>query len=127
MGVEFYEDESDEHRWRVVDAEEDGPIHACHEGFSSKWGALQNLFLNHARMSNFVSGIAGNLEFNSRPEFFIGKDKKTWWRITASNNEIIGSSHKGFNSRVEAVDNLIMTYTMLAMFIAMYAQERNSE
>jgi hypothetical protein len=54
-----------------------------------------------------------------------GSDDQIWWRIKAANGEIIGKSHKGFDSRPLAVDNLIMTYTMLAMFIALHAQEQN--
>jgi len=127
MGIEFFEDKVGDHRWRVVDPEEELLIHSCHEGFSSKHGALQNLFLNHAVMSNAVAGIAGNVsEAGNGVEFYEGNDHMTWWRITAANGEIFGASHSGFPGEPEAVDNLIMTYTMLAMFIAMHAQERNS-
>ena len=127
MGIEFFEDKIEEHRWRVVHPEEDLLIHSCHEGFYDKHGALQNLFLNHAKMSNFIAGLAGNVDSAGKPiEFYEGKDHRTWWRITAANGEIIGASNDGFSGEPEAVDNLIMTYTMLAMFIAMHAQERNS-
>lgn len=128
MGIEFFEDKAEDHRWRVVDPEERLLIHSCHEGFSSRHVALQNLFLNHAKMSNFVAGLAGNANnAGQHVEFYEGADHMTWWRITAANGEIIGASNSGFPGEPEAVDNLIMTYTMLAMFIAMHAQERNSK
>ena len=128
MGIEFFEDNAEEQRWRVVDPEENLLIHSCHEGFSSKHNALQNLFLNHAKMGNFVAGLAGNVSGPVKSiEFYEDSSDMTRWRITAANGEIIGASSSGFSGEPEAVDNLIMTYTMLAMFIAMHAQERNSE
>lgn len=128
MGIEFFEDNAGEHRWRVVDPEENLLIHSCHEGFSSKSGSLQNLFLNHAKMSNFVAGLAGNVIGPGLSiDFYEDVASMTRWRITAKNGEIIGASNSGLPGRPEAVDNLIITYTMLAMFIAMHAQERNSE
>jgi hypothetical protein len=123
MGVDFFEDSAEEHRWRVGD--DAGIVHSCHEGFKRRHDALQNLFLNHAFMSVFVSGIAANSEGSDWIDFKTGADEKVWWSIKAHNGEIIGKSHKGFDSRPLAVDNLIMTYTMLAMFIALHAQEQN--
>jgi len=131
MSVEFFEDKSGEQRWNVSD---DGDIiHSCHEGFKRRNGALQNLFLNHAMMSVFVRGLAGSEKrasddnARSRVQFDIGKDDKVWWKIYAVNGEPIGKSHMGFDSEAHSIDNLIMTYTMLSMYIAMHAQENNTE
>jgi len=131
MAVEFYEDNAEEHRWRIVD--EDEVIHTCHEGFVRSGGALHNLFLNHAMIGVFVTRLAGgsNEDVSSDDEenirFDTGNDEKIWWKIQSKNGKIIGKSHKGFDSKTLAVDNLIMTYTMLSMFIAMHAHERNTE
>jgi len=131
MSVEFFKDSADEKRWRITDeATPDGEpemVHSCHEGFSTDAGALHNLFLNHAMMSAYVRGLAGSRTAVDRVQFDTGNDGKVWWKIDGANGECIGKSHKGFPTKVAAVDNLIVTYTMLAMFVALHAQERNSE
>ena len=81
MGVEFFEDSAEEHRWRVEDDE--GVIHTCHEGFKRQSFALQNLFLNHAMMSVFVSSFAGSgsnpHDVEKRIQFFKGSDENSNW------------------------------------------------
>ncbi len=132
MGVEFNKDSAGEDRWKIADTDGGDPIHACHEGFSSKHNALMNLFINHAMMSIWVNAVAngdgyspklekGSVQFRKSK-----KDGKTRWRITAANGEIVGASHKGFDDKSLAADNLIMTYTMLAMYIAQHALDKVS-
>ncbi|KKN19711.1 hypothetical protein LCGC14_0943100, partial [marine sediment metagenome] len=56
-----------------------------------------------------------------------GNDKKVRWKIRADNGELVGQSHKGFDDTFEAMDNLIITYTMLTVFVAQVAQSRSAE
>ncbi len=131
MGVEFNKDVAGEDRWRVVDIEEDDIIHACHEGFSSKHNALMNLFINHTMMSIWVNAVANGDFYKLRfkegaVDFENDRDGRIRWQIRASNGEIVGASHKGFNDKHLAADNLIMTYTMLAMYIAQFALDKVS-
>ena len=76
MSIEFYIDKAGEHRWHVLEG--DDITHACHEGFSSKHNALQNLFTNHAMMGIFVAGVAAGLagEDSARVYNAVGKDGK---------------------------------------------------
>jgi len=134
MGVEFNKDSANEDRWRVYDPEEDVVIHACHEGFSSKHNALTNLFINHTMMSMWVRATAqgkGYSEEVTFPIFGTGyvtfeddKKGKVRWQLKSTNGEIVGASHKGFETKSLAADNLIMTYTMLAMYIAQHALDK---
>ena len=130
MTVEFYEDKKQEHRWHILEDDEDSPVHACHEGFSSKHNALHNLFINHAMMNIFVASVArGSEEEGARTNisFEKGNDKKVRWKIRADNGELVGQAHKGFDDTFEAMDNLIITYTMLTVFVAQVAQSRSAE
>lgn len=131
MGIEFYKDVDSEDRWRIVGSDEDDIIHACHEGFSGKHNALTNLFINHAMMSIWIRHVAKGdgykLKFDKGTvNFENDRDGKIRWQIKASNGEIVGASHKGFNDKHLAADNLIITYTMLAMYIAQFALDRVS-
>lgn len=123
MDVEFFKDSADEFRWRAKD--DSGIVHSCHEGFSSNHNAIQNLFLNHAMMFVLVTEIATKKEAVNldKIRFDLGKDDKIWWKIKAENGEIIGKSHKGFGDKKEAFDNLVTTYTILAMFIASHTRK----
>jgi len=129
MPVQFFQDKAQENRWRVVDEDDGYILHTCHEGFSSGHNALQNLLINHAMMSVFVAHMAAGGALEDLPGdsvyFEMGNDQLVWWKIKAKNGEIVGKSHKGFDSNPEAADNLIVVYTMLAMFIAIHAQEQN--
>ena len=133
MSVEFYKDNANEHRWHVLEeAEGKGDpdiVHACHEGFSSEHNALQNLIINQTLMSIFVATVArGNGETASGNVYFEeGKDQKVRWKIRADNNEPVGQAHKGFDDTFEAMDNLLITYTMLTMFVAQVAQARSAD
>lgn len=122
MSVDFFEDSAREFRWRISDGSD--ILHSCHEGFSSKHNALQNLFLNHAMISMFVAEAAGS-DNNTpgRVRFFDGSNGEVWWNLRAANGEIIGKSHKGFKNKSEALDNLVKTYTFLALFVARNAQD----
>ena len=122
MSVEFYQDAKQEHRWRVTDG--DDIIHACHEGFSSYSNALQNLLINHASMSIFVNSIARGNADQAQVSFEEDKDQKARWRIKADNSEIVGAAHKGFDDVLSAMDNLILTYTLLTIVVAEVAQVR---
>ncbi len=138
--VEFYRDKAEEHRWHIFEDDESGApaaaphsskrivMHACHEGFSSDHNSKQNLFINHALMSIFVAGVAradgkpaaGNVYFEG------DADERIRWKIRADNGEIVGMAHKSFDDTFDAMDNLIITYTMLTVFVASVAQERAS-
>lgn len=133
--VKFYKDKSNEHRWHVLDEDEarqgESPIvHACHEGFSSEHNALQNLIINHTMLSIFVATVARGNGEDSSPAgnvyFEAGRDEKARWKIKADNGEIVGQSHKGFDDTFEAMQNLLITYTMLSVFVAQVAQERSA-
>jgi len=125
MGVGFNKDSANEDRWRVYDPEEDVVIHACHEGFSSKHNALTNLFINHTMMSIWVRAIAQGDAFGTEHITFDDDNKgKVRWQIRSTNGEIVGASHKGFDAKSLAADNLIMTYTMLVMYIAQFALDK---
>lgn len=133
MSVEFYKDIGSEHRWRVTDGEHQGAdiLHGCHEGFSSKGGALHNLFVNHMFMNIFVQSAAGGMEVSTDGDsgvwFEEGKDQKIRWKIKSGNGEIVGQSHQGFATEAAATDNLIIIYTMLTMFVAEVAQAKRSD
>ena len=131
MSVEFYKDNKKEHRWHVLEeAEGVGDpdiVHACHEGFSSEHNALQNLIINQTLMSIFVATVArGNGEAATGNVYFEPEKngEKVRWKIRADNNEIVGQAHKGFDDTFEAMQNLLITYTMLTMFVAQVAQAR---
>lgn len=126
MSVEFYKDKKSENRWHIVD---DGDVvHACHEGFRNEHGALQNLFINHAMMSIFVAAVAqgGSDGGHGNVYFEEDADHKIRWKIKANNGEPVGVAHKGFNDMFEAMDNLIITYTMLTVFVAEMAQVKSA-
>lgn len=130
MSVEFYKDKGGkEYRWHILEDGEDAPIHACHEGFSSRHRALQNLFINHSMMSLFVNCIArGDITLGqnlSNIRFDEGGDGIRW-KIQSDNHEIVGMAHRGYKTIYDAVDNLIITYTMLTMYVAQAAQARTN-
>ncbi len=128
--IEFYVDEADEHRWRIVDEDDDDIVHACHEGFAAKAGALNNLLINNSMLSVFVLRLAkggdGDLS-DSSLTFDQDAEGKIRWRATASNGEIVGASHKGFGTMMDAVNNLLITHTMLTVFIAELAMMRAAD
>ena len=129
MSIEFYQDKANEHRWRIMEEGDDSPIHACHEGFSGRHKAFQNLLINHSMMSIFVNSVA-------RGEIKLGKDLGNVrfdedgdgirWKIEADNHETVGMAHRGYKTIYDAVDNLIITYTMLTMYVAQAAQARTN-
>lgn len=126
MSIEFYTDKAGERRWHVLDGKD--ITHACHEGFSSKYNALQNLFINHALMSIFVAGVASdNEDLLETVSIEVGNDGKFRWKIRAGNNEVVGIAHQGFDTRDAAVENLIHTYTMLSVFVTKSARAKLSE
>jgi len=141
--VEFYQDSKGEHRWHVLEDDEDGTpaaalheskrkvTHACHEGFSSNHNAVQNLFINHAMMSIFVGAVArGDAEAGAEATgiyFEEDADQNVRWKIKSANGEIVGASHKGFDDTFEAMDNLVITYTMLTVFVAQAAQDKAAD
>lgn len=131
--TEFYTDKAGEHRWHITidDDGDDGAIHACHEGFSSKYNAVQNLFINHAMMSIFVGSVArGDQEVGAEAAgifFEEDADEKVRWKIKGANGELTGASHKGFEDTYEAMSNLVITYTMLTVFVAEAAPSRAGE
>jgi uncharacterized protein YegP (UPF0339 family) len=127
--IEFYVDDAEEHRWRIVDEEDGAIIHACHEGFTAKTGALNNLLINSSMLNVFVARLArgdDNGASNSSVAFNQDNDDKIRWRATANNGEIVGASHKGFGSMMGAVNNLMITHTMLTVFIAELAMARTA-
>jgi len=124
--VEFSKDKSGEDRWSIVD--EDGVIHACHEGFSNRHNAVQNLFINHAMMSIFISGVARGEGGDASGIYFEeDADQKIRWKIKSKNGEVTGCAHKGFADMWEAMNNLIVIYTMLAVFVAETAADKAAE
>ena len=130
MRVKFYIDNAGEHRWHIL-GEDDEVIHACHEGFSSKHNALNNLFINHTLMGIFVAQVAqGNRSDNltgASVYFEVDKAEKDRWKVRGANGEPVGQAHKGFEDTFEAMDNLVMTYTMLSMFVAGVAQSKTGK
>ena len=130
MRVKLYTDKAGEHRWHIL-GEGDEVIHACHEGFSSKHNALNNLFVNHALMAIFLAQVAqGNRPDNLKgASVYFEEDKggKDRWKVRAANGEPVGQAHKGFDDTFEAMDNLVMTYTMLSMFVAGVAKSKSGK
>lgn len=50
------------------------------------------------------------------------KDDQWYWRLQASNNEIVAASSEGFSSRGACVNNLLMTHTMIGTELARLAK-----
>lgn len=126
--VQFFLDSKNLHRWSVVDDIND--IHICHTGFSSRHDAIQNLFINHAMMSIFVGSVArGDMEAGANASGVIienDNDKEFRWKIRSQDGSLTGKSYDAFNNAFEAMDNLIIIYTLLTVFVASVAQERSS-
>lgn len=125
--VQFFLDSKNRHRWSVIDDIND--IHICHTGFSSRHDAIQNLFINHAMMSIFVGSVArGDMEAGANASgisFEKDEEGKFRWNIKSS-DELTGMSYDGFGNVFEAMNNLIIIYTLLTVFVASIAQERSS-
>jgi len=122
--IEWYTDEASEHRWRAVaEVEESEPelVNDSHEGFKTKGGAQNNLFVTYTMLSTFLVSVAKGKEFEP-VEFYEDRDGKTRWRITSNNGEIVAASHKGFPSVGAAKGNLLMTYTLISTYLAMGAE-----
>jgi uncharacterized protein YegP (UPF0339 family) len=132
MSLEFYQDNAKEHRWHVLG---DGGevIHACHEGFKQKQGALHNMILNNTMLGIFVSSLAKGGEVltgdgeSDGVYFASDADEKVRWKVRAGNNELVGQSHKGFDNIEAAMNDLIILYTMLSVRVAELASMRASQ
>jgi len=127
MSIEFYQDAKEEHRWHVLGDSEDDIIHACHEGFASKQGALHNMLVNHAMMGIFVNTLARGGGPVDSVRFEDDANGDVRWKIQSSNGELVGMAHKGFDDKFGAVDNLIIICTMLSMRVAELAQMRATQ
>lgn len=127
MGVQFYKDDNGEYRWCTV--EEDGidDIHVSHKGFPRRFDAAENLFINHAMMGIFVSAVARREEEGGSEASGLSfelKEGKTLWTIRHDGN-LIGMSYFAFDDKFSAMDNLIILYTTLSVFVASMAQKRS--
>lgn len=60
--------------------------------------------------------------------FYKDKSKKKEWRweIKAPNNETVAASSEGFSTKYAAVNNLLMTHTMISTELARIAKEKAS-
>lgn len=127
MGVQFYKDDNGKYRWCTVDGEGLDDVHVSHCGFSRQLEAAQNLFTNHAMMSIFIGAVArGEEEVGGEASglSFEIKDGKTIW-VIRHNDELIGMSYFVFDDKYSAMDNLIILYTTLSVFVASMAQKRS--
>lgn len=117
MGVEFYQDKSSQSRWKVVD--QDGElVHDCHESFVRIGGATNNMFVNHALMGIFINTLVKGGDLQEEVYFEDDKAGKARWKMKSANGEIVGVSHKGFDTKSQAFDNLVSTYTLLSIYVA---------
>ena len=62
----------------------------------------------------------------SNVEFYEDSEVQHRWRIKADNGEIVAASSEGFTSKSNAVNNLLMTYTMLSVYVAELAKQGSS-
>jgi|GEM_PF-586360 len=88
--LEFYTDNSGEHRWRVT-ASNGEKIAAATEGYSSKQGAQDNFERNRS---------------NDSVEVYTDKAGKFRWRARASNGNIVAATTEGYSSKASALSNL---------------------
>lgn len=130
MSVEFI-NEKGSYIWRVKEELEDGSfttIHQCHEAFESSGEALTNLLNNHALMGIFVADTAlGGVTRKGYQVDFPADEDGTRWVLKDGSDTIIGSSNSSFEDLYLATDNLIITYTLLTMFVSQVAQEKMSD
>jgi len=55
--IEFFNDPSGRHRWKIRD--DNGDIIAiCYEGYSSKANAINSLLMTHTLLSRFIAEMA---------------------------------------------------------------------
>lgn len=88
--LEFYTDNSGEHRWRVT-ASNGEKIAAATEGYSSKANAESNF--NRDRSNDSV-------------EVYTDKAGEYRWRARSSNGNIVAATTEGYSSKSSALNNL---------------------
>lgn len=120
--VEFYSDNADENRWRILEGEgSEEIINKSTEGFSTSGGARNNLLVAYSLVSTYLVAVVQKSKFDA-VDFYEDEDGKHRWRVTADNNEIVAAAHKGFGTEGAAKNNLLITYTMISTYLAMAAQ-----
>lgn len=120
--VEFFTGDDGDAYWRVTDA--DGkPVNRSSEGFRKLGSAKNNLLIFHTLLSaDLMALVNGNdLQNISLYEDDHGKYR---WNVRASNGEIVGASHKGFDNGGASKNNLLMTYALISTYIASVALGR---
>lgn len=85
---EFYQDDSDEYRWRRT-ASNGQIVGAANESFSSEDAAADN-----ARLQGYEGQFSDNATF----EFYTTDSGEHRWRAKASNGQNIGSASEGYSS-----------------------------
>lgn len=55
-------------------------------------------------------------------EFYTDQSREWRWRIKAENGEIVAASSESFASKVNAVNNLLMTHALIAAYVRKFYQ-----
>lgn len=121
VSITFFKDDGGDHYWRLTDSDNE-PVNRSSEGFSSLGNAKNNLLILHTlvgvNLLSLANGIAcGNIEFYDDDSVV----PMSRWRVKSDNHEIVGASHKGFDSGGEAKNNLLMTYSLISTCLAQTA------
>lgn len=116
--ITFFKGDDDDHYWRLTDNDNE-PVNRSSEGFSTLGNAKNNLLILHTLVGvdllSLANGIAcGNVEFYDDDSVV----PMARWRVKSDNHEIVGASHKGFDSLGEAKNNLLMTYSLISACFA---------
>jgi hypothetical protein len=118
--VEFFTGNDVDAYWRVTDGNGD-PVNRSSEGFRKLGSAKNNLLIFHTILSTDLMALFGNTGSQKGTEFFEDVNGNHRWTVRSANNEIVGASHKGFDNFWEAKNNLLMTYSLISVYIASIA------
>jgi len=127
MQVEFFTGSDGDAYWRVTDSNGD-EVNRSSEGFRQLGSAKNNLLIFHTLLSADLLALA---QFRGGPkseldsiQFYIDEAGKQRWRVVAGNGEIVGASHKGFKTFGEGKNNLLMTHSLISIYVATIAMEK---
>ena len=128
MSVEFFKNNKNNIvRWRVFDIDDSKDsvdIIFCSGEFQSNGEAIQNMLSCHAIIGVFVVALAQGKDQKDNITFKKYNDEKIRWEIN-DGKDILATSHVGFDNHFDATNNLIITYTMLTVYISQMAHSES--
>lgn len=120
--VEFFTGNDGDAYWRVNDAD-GNRVNRSSEGFRKLGSAKNNLLIFHTLLSAELLALFSGNELRNI-SIYEDDEGKFRWSVRASNHEIVGASHKGFDHQGAAKNNLLMTYSLISTYIASLAMEK---